>query len=238
MKPRIWFIKNMTHEAAGLCSFFAEKGEVPYEIVDLHRGEKFPKIVSGQSVVLLGGPDSANDSTLKIQGELEAIREGLAAGVPFLGVCLGLQLLVKAAGGTVLRSPIKEVGFRDPEGAWFSTEKTEAGKTDPLLEGIPDPCKIFELHGETVGLTASMACLARGKFCEHQVVKIQERAYGIQGHVELNEKMLRDWLKADGDLKSLDAAVLLRDFCEVRQELGKNSEILFKNFLKISGILR
>jgi len=237
MTGKIWFIKNMTHEAAGLFSSFAEKEKVSYSVVDLHRGESFPEVNPGHAVVILGGPDSANDRTPKITGEIEAIRKCLGAGISMLGVCLGLQLLAKAAGGTVFRNSVKEIGFRDPAGEWFEMEKTSGGKKDPLLEGIPDRCKVFQLHGQTVGLTSSMSCLARGRSCENQIVKIQDRAYGIQGHVELSERMFEDWLVADGDLRELSSEKLRRDFASVRGKLERTSGTIFKNFLRISGLL-
>ena len=238
MNPKLWFIKNMTHEEAGLFSMFAAREKIPYEIVDLHKGDAFPEVTAGQAVVILGGPDSANDETTKILSELAATRKCLCAGIPCLGVCLGLQLLVKAAGGTVFKNPVKEIGFCDPSGGWFEIKKTVHGEGDAFLEGIPDPCKVFQLHGETVGLVPPMTCLARGRFCENQIVKIQKRVYGIQGHVELSERMFKDWLAADGDLREMNATGLRRDFTAVRQELEQSSETLFKNFLRIAAILR
>lgn len=237
MTTKIWFIKNMTHEAAGLFSIFAEKEKIPYSIVDLHKEEVFPEVVPGQAVVILGGPDSANDRTPKITDEIGSIQKCLRKGIPVLGVCLGLQLLVKAAGGTVFRNPVKEIGFRDPAGEWFEVEKTAKGNTDPLLAGVSNPCKVFQLHGETVGLTTGMACLARGRFCENQIVKIQNRVYGIQGHVELSEKMFEDWLASDRDLRQKDIENLRRDFLRVHKELAQSSEVIFKNFMRISGLL-
>jgi GMP synthase-like glutamine amidotransferase len=187
--------------------------------------------------VILGGPDSANDATPKIARELKAIRKCLHAGIPCLGVCLGLQRLVKAAGGTVYKNAVQEIGFRDPSGAWFEITKTAYGKKDLLLEGIPDRFRVFQLHGETVGPVPPMMCLAQGQFCKNQIVKIQDRAYGIQGHVELNERMFEDWLAADGDLGRMDHSSLRRDFECVRRELEQSSETIFKNFLKISGLI-
>ena len=238
MTAKVWFVKNMSHEAAGFFSSFTERHEVPFLIVDLHQGEKFPEVAKGDAVVILGGPDSANDAAPKILRELEGLQKCLRAGIPCLGVCLGLQLLVKAAGGIVFRNPVKEIGFRDPGGQWFEMEKTVNGKKDPLLAGIPDLCKVFQLHGETVGLTPSMTLLAQGRSCEHQIVRIQERAYGIQGHVELSERMFEDWLAKDEDLRKMNAGDLRRDFSAVRLELEQSSEILFKNFLRISGLLK
>jgi GMP synthase (glutamine-hydrolysing) len=238
MTAKVWFVKNRTHEGAGLFSFFTKRHEIPSLIVDLHQGGKFPEVAKGDAVVILGGPDSANDAEPKILRELEALRKYLRDGIPCLGVCLGLQLLVKAAGGIVFQNPVKEIGFRDPGGGWFEMEKTADGKKDPLLEGIPDLCKVFQLHGETVGLTPSMTRLAQGRSCENQIVRVQERAYGIQGHVELSERMFEDWLAKDEDLRTMNAGELRLDFSAVRLELEQSSEVLFKNFLRISGLLK
>jgi GMP synthase-like glutamine amidotransferase len=238
MNPKLWFIKNMSHEGAGLFSLFADREKIPGEVVDLHKGDAFPEVSPGQAIVILGGPDSANDRTPKILRELAALRKYLCEGIPCLGICLGLQLLVKAAGGTVLKNPVKEIGFRDPSGKWFEVEKTRAGKDDPLLEGLPDIFKIFQLHGETVAPIPPMQRLAGGRFCENQIVKVRERVYGVQGHVELSERMFEDWLAADLDLRPMDPGGLRRDFEAVRRELEQSSEGLFKNFLRISGILR
>ena len=238
MTAKVWFVKNMTHEAAGLFSLFTQRHEVPSVMVDLHRGEKFPEVATGDAVVVLGGPDSANDGEPKIFRELEALQKCLREGIPCLGVCLGLQLLVKAAGGIVFQNPVKEIGFRDLGGGWFEMEKTMEGKSDLLLAGIPDLCKVFQLHGEAVGLTPSMTCLAQGRSCENQIVRIQKRAYGIQGHVELSERMFEDWLAKDEDLRRMNAGELRRDFSAVCAELERSSEILFKNFLRISGFLK
>ncbi len=238
MTPKIRFVKNMTHEAAGLLSVFAEREKIPFDIVDLHRGEIFPEVSAGQAVVILGGPDSANDTSPKILAELDALRRCMDKGIPCLGICLGLQLLVRAAGGQVLKSPVKETGFRDPGGGWFEMSLTDAGKKDPLLARIPDPCKVFQLHGETVELTSTMTRLAEGRFCRNQIVRVREGVYGIQGHVELSERMFEDWLAADEDLRRMEAGALRRDFETVRKELELSSATLFKNFLRISKLLR
>jgi len=235
MIRQLFFVKNMPHEAAGLFSSFAEREKIPFRIVDLHRGEPFPTLKAQDAVIVFGGPDSANDQTPKILQELEAIRRILRDDISYLGICLGLQLLVKAAGGKVLRSPVKETGFRDASGRWFEIEKTHEGIQDPLLAGVVDPAKVFQLHGETVELTPSMQCLAFGRLCKNQIVKAGRRAYGIQGHVELSEKMFEDWLKKDEDLREMDPKALRYDFAKIRQELETSAETIFKNFLHLAG---
>lgn len=237
MTSQLWFVKNKPHEGPGLFLLFAEKKKIPFTVVDLFREEKFPEAGKRDAVVILGGSDSANDRTPKILNEIDFIRTLLKKGVACLGICLGLQLLVKAAGGTVYRNPVKETGFRNPEGDWFEIETTAAGHNDPLLAGTRDRFKVFHLHGETVELTPSMACLGRGQFCANQIVRIWDRAYGIQGHFELDRKMFDGWLAEDEDLKKMNIVKLRNDFTLVRKELEQSAEMIFNNFLKISGFL-
>ena len=113
------------------------------------------------------------------------------------GICLGLQTLVKAAGGRIIKSPVRETGFLDPEGSHFTTELTAAGKQDPLFEGLDHSFKVFHLHGETVELTDSITLLSTGKFCRNQIVRVGKNAYGIQCHFELTPEMLETWMNED-----------------------------------------
>lgn len=238
MQPKIIFIKNITHEEGGLLTSLAESLKISFKVVDLHKGDPLPVASPGDAVVVLGGPDSANDRAPKILNEIDFLKRCVETNVPLLGICLGMQLLVKAKGGTVSRNSVSETGFRGPDGQWFEIELTEDGARDPFLQGLPPKFKVFQLHGETVNLTSGMTRLARGKFCENQIVKIAEKVYGIQGHVEMSETLLRNWMKVDGDLVALDSIRIRNDFSRVRTELESSAKKIFTNFLRISGFPR
>ncbi|HOW59773.1 MAG TPA: type 1 glutamine amidotransferase [Candidatus Omnitrophota bacterium] len=237
MPGKVWFIKNIAHERAGLLALLLDDWRISYEAVDLDQTSSFPRVGKKDAVVVLGGPDSANDETPKIIKEIQAIQNYLKENIPFLGICLGLQLLAKAAGGRVFKNPVKEVGFKGPDRKWFEICMTAEGLRDPLFQGWKGPFKIFQLHGETVALAPGMTCLAEGAFCKNQIVKVREKAYGIQGHVELDEKMFEDWLCKDGDLQKKDPVLLRREFKEIKAELETNCRMLFKNFLGLSGLI-
>jgi GMP synthase-like glutamine amidotransferase len=163
------------------------------------------------------------------------IREALDAKIPYLGICLGLQTLVKAAGGKVVKSPLKEVGFKGPDGAFFTVELTDQGKADPLFKGLKSTLNVFHLHGETVELTSQMNLLGKGKYCPNQVVKIGSTAYGIQCHFELTPAMFEDWITGDDDLLQLDTESLRKDFESVKDNYRNTGRQLFNNFLDIAG---
>lgn len=98
---------------------------VAFDLVDLDKGQEVPALDDYKALVVLGGPDSANDDTDKMTAELARIKEGLDAGIPYLGICLGLQTLVKAAGGKVVTVKVKEIGFIDPDDNQHTVAVTE-----------------------------------------------------------------------------------------------------------------
>ena len=233
---RLLIVKNCAREGPGLFEKILSDHSVAFEIIDLDRGERLPTFNDFRALLVLGGPDSANDATPKIKGLLQQIHEALGAGIPYLGVCLGLQLLVKAAGGTVVKNRIREIGFRDPDGDFYRVDLTAEGQSDPLLAGMETSFPVFQLHGETVVLTGEDRLLGTGATCVNQVVRAGRRAYGIQGHLELTGPLLTRWMAEDPDLSHLSAADLQKDFTLLRDQIERSGEILFGNFLSLVGL--
>ena len=231
-RQKVLIVKNISEECPGLLEEVLAERRVSFDTIDLHKGDAFPNPLKYLALFVFGGPDSANDLTPKIQNELRKIREALNAGVPYLGICLGMQLLVKAAGGEVYQNPIKEIGWKDPEGEYFSIAFTPEGQSDPLFKGLSSPLKTFQLHGETVQLTKKMTLLATGKYCKNQVVRVGDSAYGIQGHPELTPAMFEAWLTEDDDFKKADAGSLRNDYRSIRMEYEKSGETILNNFLE------
>lgn len=235
MGKEVVIIKNITREGPGLIEVVLKESGIKYTIIDLVQGQNFPPVDNYKAVVVLGGPDSANDENEKMENEIARIREVISAKIPYLGICLGLQTLVKAAGGRVVKSSTKEVGFIDPEGNNFTVKLTDEGKLDPLFEGLDQVFNVFHLHAETVELTNDMVLLASGKFCRNQIVRVGTNAYGIQCHFELTPEMLETWINEDPDLLRLEKERLRANFEAIRDGYTQVGRQLFKNFLKIAG---
>lgn len=234
---KLLIVKNISREGPGLLERILQDEFISYDVVDLSAGQSIPSLDSYKAMVVLGGPDSANDDTQTMKAELARVREAVNTGMPYLGICLGLQVLVKAAGGNVIKGNVKEVGFRDPDDNQHTITLTEEGKNDPLFAGLPDRLDVFQLHGETVELTPDMALLATGEFCRNQVVKVSEYAYGIQSHFELTPEMLAGWAEQDPDLMPLGKKTLRADFEAIRESYTRTGMTLFRNFLTIAGPL-
>jgi len=232
---KILIVQHVSGEGPGVLEVLLKKKNISFDLVDLEKGEIFPPSNSYGAVIVLGGPDSANDTSPKMKIELEKIKEILRLQIPYLGICLGMQTLVKAAGGEVIKNKVKELGFRDPENNVFCVELTPQGRIDPLLDGLGEKVLIFHLHGETVVLKKGMILLGQGKFCENQIVKVTDKAYGIQGHFELTLEMFENWIQSDPDLVTLNREAMRQDFKKFGQEYARIGFQLFGNFLKISG---
>ena len=232
MTRKVAILQNITREGPGLLLNVLEAQSVPYTLHDLSQGDPIPDVDSFLAVIILGGPDSANDNTPKIRQELQLVRQVLNRQIPYLGICLGMQLLVKAGGGKVLPCHTPEIGFRNGNGQFYRVQLTQPGRQDTLFSGVSRTFPIFHLHGETVELTTGMQLLGIGNDCPVQLVKVGIKAYGIQGHVEITETMLKLWLEEDPDLIRLgNPEGILQDFRALKSELHTAGERIFRNFL-------
>jgi GMP synthase (glutamine-hydrolysing) len=233
---KILIIKNESREGAGLLYEILREQNIDADEIDLNTGINFPSTLNYSALVVLGGPDSANDTTEKMITEIARIQEALNAKIPYLGICLGLQILTKAAGGNVLKNSVKETGFRGPDGELFKIELTDRGTKDPLFAELGDHFPVFQLHSETVEPTDSMTILGIGKFCRNQIIKVAEKSYGIQCHFELTREMFVQWMDEVDDLKAIDQEKCVEDFCSFYEEYTRTGKQLFRNFLKIAGL--
>jgi GMP synthase (glutamine-hydrolysing) len=230
-------VKNISREGPGLLVNVLDEHHVAYDVIDLDKGEGFPDPNGYKALVVLGGPDSANDNSAKMTNELKQVTAAFAAGIPYLGICLGLQVGVKAAGGRVVAGLHKEVGFIDPNGHMYAVEATELGKHDPLMAGMMGSLPVFQLHGEVVELTDQMELLATAPDSPNQIVKIAPKAYGIQSHFELTDEMLKVWAAEDPDLIPIGHEQLAKDFMAIKSAYTDIGETFLHNFLRIAGLI-
>ncbi len=234
MPKEILIAKNITREGPGLIEEVLQEESLPYRIVDLSQGQAITAQDSFDILVVMGGPDSANDKTQKMQAEIQSVEEAIKSGKPFLGVCLGLQVMVKAMGGEVVKGSAPEIGFRSQSGGFNAINLTIDGKNDPLFTGLGSTFRVFHLHGETVNLTPQMKLLGTGRDVDNQIVRVGTKAYGIQCHFELTGEMLETWLAQDDDLKAQDQGQIRSDFAANRAKYTQVGKKLVRNFLEIA----
>jgi len=227
---KILIIQNIARESPGLIGELLNEKGYKFDIFDANE-KNFPNPSEYDAVFALGGPDSANDKTQKMMNELRLIMEIIDAQIPFFGVCLGMQALVKAAGGEVYQNQAREIGCKDDDRAYYEIDLTEEGKNDRILSGMKSP---FKIHGEAVGLKHGMKLLGTGKHCTNQIVKIDKNAYGVQGHLEVTEFILKKWLDEDSMFENFDKKIVMDDFKSIKNEYRDNGIRLLSNFLDLA----
>jgi GMP synthase (glutamine-hydrolysing) len=237
MAREILIIRNTPRENPGIIEDLLKENNLDYQIIDFNGSLKIQPVQNYGALIVLGGPESANDTSNKMLKEIALIRDAVLNKIPYLGICLGMQTLVKAMGGQIIKCQQAEAGFRDKNGEIFKVDLTEEGRNDRLFNRLPGSFRVFQLHGETVHITEGMHLLATGGTCRNQIVKVDRTAYGIQAHFELNDDLLESWITGDPDLKKLDALQLRTDFNLLKSDYLKTGQLLFTNFLKIAGLL-
>jgi GMP synthase-like glutamine amidotransferase len=236
---KVLILKNIRRESGGLIEDMLKLKRVVFDTLELDDNHacEFP-LSHYSAVIVLGGPDSANDQTLKMRHELIKIKHIVDQNIPYLGVCLGLQTLVKACGGAVIRNPEKEVGLRHTDQQLYEVLLTPAGRKDPLCAGLPEKFPVLQLHGETVVVTPTMTVLGTGVSCVNQFVKCGPRQYGVQFHLEVTPQLLKQWLAEDDDLLQANREQVQADFTQLQTALQDNGTKLITNFLRLAGVIR
>lgn len=131
------------------------------------------------ALIIMGGPMSANDPDPWIADEIAYVAGAIGRGIPVVGVCLGSQLMARAVGGTVYPGPRPEIGLCD-------IQLTDAGMTDPCLEGFPHVLPLIQWHGQGIHIPDSCTLLASSHAYPVQAFRAAPRAYGLLFHLELD----------------------------------------------------
>jgi len=171
--------------------FLAEDGHT-WEAVNLDRGDAMPLIDGYDALWVMGGPmDVWQEAEFPwLKHEKTYIHNAVAEkGLPYLGVCLGHQLLAEALGGSVGKSENAVAGV-------FDVHLTEAGCTSILFDGLPETFKSLQWHrAEVKALPPGGECLASSPDCAVQAMRWNRRAHAFQFHLEVESDTIGDLAK-------------------------------------------
>ena len=151
-------------------------------------GQALPETLDGYAAVcMFGGPMSAFDDHIPaIPIELRWMDRALAAPQPFLGVCLGAQMLARALGADVYRHPDEHV-----EIGYTPIRPTQAGR-----DYFDGPMHVYQWHKDGFDLPCGSELLAAGtESFPNQCFRYGDRAYGVQFHPECTFDMVQRWSK-------------------------------------------
>lgn len=233
---RALVIKHVRREGPGTLGEFLKGRGVDLDIREMEDGDALPAGLDRYGLlIVMGGPMNVDeeDAFPFLAGEIELIQEASERDVPMMGICLGSQLLCKAAGGRVTANPEKEIG-------WYEIELTPEGRNDPLFEGLPRAFPVFQWHGDTFSIPEGGVNLAASSACARQALRVGRRAYGLQFHVEVDGVMIRDWIDAGGDelaplASAITADAILRDVPARIPALRAVAAVIYENFWCIAA---
>ncbi|ASY70804.1 glutamine amidotransferase [Sinorhizobium fredii] len=184
-KRPILIVLHQERSSAGRVGHILEQKGFSLDIRRPALGDELPSTLEGHSgTIVFGGPMSANDEQDFVRREIDWLSVPLLENKPYLGICLGAQMLARNLGGKVAphHEGMTEIG-------WYPLEATEAGKA--LLDW---PAMVYHFHREGFDLPRGAELLATGDTYPNQAFRYGENAWGIQFHGELTRAMMHRWV--------------------------------------------
>jgi GMP synthase-like glutamine amidotransferase len=235
---RVLALQHVWDDPVGYLGELLHKYGIGYDVAHVET-EPLPNPAGYGALLVLGGFQHAYDDETYpyFVQEKQWIRKAIEQEIPFLGICLGGQLLAHVLGGSVKRHTMTEIGF-------FRVQLTKEGEADPLYEGLPGYQEVFQWHEDIFDIPAGALRLATHSNAENQAFRYGRCAYGLQYHIELTPAMLDLWLHhpefRTEIMKTLGEDgyhALEREQATRYPTYRQHSQILFRNFLRLSSLI-
>ena len=241
MKHALVF-QHMNHDHPGrFLDFFAEDGIIPHQ-VRLWEGQEIPSLAPYDFLFVLGG---AQDTWQEAEhpwlvAEKQAIREWVVERAkPYLGVCLGHQLLATALGGEVAPAETGEVGV-------FDVKLSEAARGHRLTRGLDHSHKVMQWHmAEVTRVPEGAEVLASSSRSKVQALAVGEHALGTQFHCEFSPQTVAGWSSLPSWINSLERhrgaggyESLLRESFPLMPQMARMTRRMYDNLVTATGLRR
>ncbi len=165
----------------------------------------------------------------------ELIADAVVRGIPTLGVCLGSQMMARALDADVSRAERRNAFFSE-------LELTSAGHDDPLLAPFASGIRVLQFHEDTYVVPLAATTLATSVLSGlPQAFRIGERAYGLQFHFEVNDDIVRRWIRDIGPRAMIEdwgnsVGELLGQMKRHLQAQSAAGEELVRRFVGLAGL--
>ena len=237
---RVLVLQHIKIEDPGFIKDLMIKDGAELTTIELDEGEKIPKNLSKFDAMLcMGGP---MDTWMEkehpwLVDEKKSIKEFVVyLKKPYLGFCLGCQLLGEVVGGKVERTRNPEIGMLNIS---FSNNKND----DVLFSKFPNQITSLQWHSyEVQGLedNKDVTHLASSPETKYQIFKYQNHAYGIQFHIEVKDTTVGEWGCVPEYKSALEKQLgegaldkFEKDSQKHMPSMNQYSKILYENFKKL-----
>ncbi|MEO0327312.1 MAG: type 1 glutamine amidotransferase [Pseudomonadota bacterium] len=187
---RLLVFQHINCEHPGSLRNYLREDGVDWTAVELDEGEPIPPLKEYDALWVMGGPMDVWDVVEHpwLIAEKQAIRTWVSEmKKPYLGLCLGHQLLADALGGTCGPARPPEIGI-------LEVKLTDAAKSDPVFGSLPPVQKCLQWHSvEVAQMPEDSLCLAASKDCSIQAMRVGASAWSTQYHVECEPDTVTNW---------------------------------------------
>ncbi len=197
---RVLVVLHQEHSTPGRIGRLLREQGLSLDIRRPRFGDPLPKTMEAHdAAIIFGGPMSANDDEDYVRREIDWIGVPLSSGKPYLGICLGAQMLARHLGHRVAPHPEGRV-----EVGYYPIRATETGRK--VWPGL-FPQKVYQWHREGFDLPCGATLLAEGDDFQAQAFRYGRGAYGLQFHPEVTYQMMCRWTTAGTERMQLPGAM-------------------------------
>jgi GMP synthase-like glutamine amidotransferase len=232
---RLLVFKHIECEHPGVLRTFLKQDGVQWDAVELDQGEPIPELENYDALWVMGGPMDVWDVEEYpwLIPEKKAIRRWVnEIDKPYLGLCLGHQLLADALGGTCGPQNPAEIGV-------MNIELTEAGLADPIFTDMPKVQRCLQWHSVCVAQPPEDAVtLAASGDCQVQAMRVGDKAWSMQYHVEIESDTVDNWGRIPAYKQALENALGPTGLGDIRADADRdmsqfltNARQLYANFM-------
>ena len=233
-------LQHISIEDPGFIKDLMIKEGVKLTTIELDQGEKIPNdLTKFDAMFCMGGPMDTwmeKDYPWLIEEKKKIKEFVIELKKPYLGFCLGCQLLGEIVGGKVAKSNSPEIGM-------LNINFLENKKNDLLFNEFPDKITSLQWHSyevKNLENNKDVQLLASSSETKYQIFKYQKHAYGIQFHIEVKDSTVGEWGCVPEYKSALEKELgenalqkFDKDAKAHMSNLNKYSEILYKNFKKL-----